>query len=119
MHEMSIVSSLVEQVRAHLPVGSTVERVLIEVGALEHLVEEMMEAAWRSCTLGTELEGVELALASVPMRVRCGSCCTEYEPTELACLYCPSCEVANPIILRGKGVILKSIEVRAGESVKG
>ncbi len=119
MHEMSIVSSLVEQIRAHVPPGSVVERVLLEVGALEHLVDEMLQAAWVGCTLETELADAELVVERVAMWVRCGNCETEFEPVALACLYCPECGLASPIILRGKGVVLKSIEVQAGERVKG
>ncbi len=120
MHEMSIVSSLVEQVRGHVPTGSKVERVLLEVGALEHLVDAMMEAAWLGCTADTDLAGAELTIEKVSLRVRCGGCGEEFEPAELACLYCPTCGVAEPTILRGKGVILKSIEVvTTGDCVKG
>lgn len=111
MHEMSVVESLVGQVRAHVPGGATVREVCIEVGSLEHLDEAIMQLAWRSSVLETELAGAELDIDRVMMRVRCGVCGAVFEPAEMACLVCPNCGGVRPEVLRGKGVMLQSIEI--------
>ena len=47
MHEMSVIESLVEQVRAHVPdgdaAGGVVKRVCLEVGSLERSEEHTSE----------------------------------------------------------------------------
>jgi len=110
VHEMSVIESLVEQVRAHVPasdvVAGMVKQVRIEVGSLEHLDDEIMQLGWQANVMDTELTGAELAIDHIAMVVRCGRCGKEYEPVEPACLFCPDCGCAQPIVLKGKGVML-------------
>lgn len=115
MHELSIVSALVEQVRAFVPEGATLTGVRIEVGALEHLDDEALRSLFRLLTEGTPLSGAGLAVTRVPLRVRCAACGTEHAPPDPAALFCPACEAARPEVLAGSGVVLSSIEVDVPE----
>jgi len=114
MHEMSVVESLVDQVRAHVPDGSEVIEIHLEVGALEHLDADIMQLAWESYILDSELAGAALIIERVPMGVRCGVCGQDYEPEDMACLICPNCGDVRPEVYRGKGIVLQCIEIEDG-----
>jgi hydrogenase nickel incorporation protein HypA/HybF len=111
MHEMSIVESLLEQVRTFVPDGATLQVIHLEVGALEHLDPELMRDGWIARTEGTPLAGSALEMTRVPLRVRCRACGNEYAPEDAALLLCPSCGAALPDVLQGSGVVLRSLEV--------
>lgn len=110
MHEMSIVESLRDAVRRHLPPGYRLVRAMVDVGSLEHLDPVLMQTAWAALATDPPLAGAELVLERVDVRARCGGCGTEYEPEDPAWLACPACGVARPEILRGGGVVLESLE---------
>jgi hydrogenase nickel incorporation protein HypA/HybF len=112
---MSLVCALVEQVRAFVPAGATLLSVRIEVGALEHLDDEVLLSLFGLLTEGTPLAGAGLAVTRVPLRVRCAACGTEHAPPDPAALFCPACGVARPEVLAGSGVTLSSIEVDVPE----
>ena len=111
MHEMSIVQFLLEQVRSFIPDGATLKAVRIEVGRLEHLDPDVMQTAWSVMTESSGLNGAELTIVPVALRVRCGACGNEFEPEEPAFMVCPSCERVQPVVLAGTGVLLRSLEV--------
>ena len=57
------------------------------------------------------LSGSTLAIERIPVQVRCDACGHEHEPVEPAFLVCPACRAARPTVLRGSGVLLRSLEV--------
>ena len=111
MHEMSIVQSLLEQVRSFMPGRAVLKDVHLEVGGLEHLDGEVMQTVFTALTDGSELAGAALRIVRIPVRIRCRSCGHEYEPEDTAGLLCPECGVVQPEILQGTGVLLKSLEI--------
>jgi hydrogenase nickel incorporation protein HypA/HybF len=111
MHEAAITEALVEQVREFLPASATLTGVRIEVGELEHLDPVVMRTVWEVATAGTELEGAALTIERVPLSVRCRRCGTEHAPEDPAILLCPDCGAVAPEVLRGSGVVLRSLEV--------
>jgi len=115
MHEMSIVESLADAVRRHLPKGARLVRAMVDVGALEHLDFMVMESAWSGLTTEPPLAGAELVLRRVDIRARCGGCGKEYVPPDPAWMVCPDCGIARPEIVRGAGVTLMSLEAERKE----
>jgi hydrogenase nickel incorporation protein HypA/HybF len=111
MHETTIILALAEQVASFVPDGAALTDVWIEVGQLDHLDEDLMQAAWSALTDGSDMSGAALHIARVPVRVLCKACQHEYEPQERLLLHCPRCGEVRPKILRGSGVLLRSIEV--------
>ena len=117
MHELSIASSLRDQVLEHLPAGLKLRSVTIEVGSLEHLDDAVMQVAWEVLSDEPPLEGSTLNMLHVPVLVRCRACDHEYSPEHQAALQCPDCGKAQPEILAGWGIVLKSLET--GPSTNG
>ena len=111
MHEAAIAESLYEQVKACVPEGSTLTSVHIDIGELEHLDASVLDAAWTGMTMDTPFAGVPLGITWTPLKVRCRACGHEYVPEDKAIMICPQCDAAQPAIVQGSGVILKSLEV--------
>lgn len=62
MHELSIASAVVEQVRRHAPAGTTVRQVRLRIGPLRAIDPEAMALAWRAATIGTPFDASDLRL---------------------------------------------------------
>ncbi len=111
MHEFSIATSLIDQVRAALPEGAALVAVRVEVGALEHVEPEVLMSLWEMLAGEAGLAGARLDVDRTPLAVRCGGCGRDYDPPDPGFLVCPHCGQARPEILAGSGVLLRSIEV--------
>ncbi len=119
MHEMSIIQSLADSVIEHLPTGTRAEKVVVEVGSLEHLDADVMQFAWAGVARGPLLRDAELVVETIDVLVGCGICKREYSPANPTYLVCPNCQHARPEVIRGWGVMLRTIEAspRAGHGV--
>lgn len=111
MHEASIAAALMEQVRPFVPEGAALHLVRLDVGALEHIDDEVLQAAWDGMTDGTGLASSSIEVTRIPLRVRCRQCGVEHEPEDIAVLVCPECGAAQPEVLQGSGVLLRGLEV--------
>ncbi|MDD4952170.1 MAG: hydrogenase maturation nickel metallochaperone HypA [Desulfovibrionaceae bacterium] len=113
MHEMSLVQQImnivVQEKQAHGLVRVT--RVVISNGALAGAVTDSLEFAWEALSPGTEVEGVELLVQEVPLKVSCGSCGEVFLPENNFCMPCPKCglEIGHRV-LEGKELRIESIE---------
>jgi hydrogenase nickel incorporation protein HypA/HybF len=102
MHELSIVSSLVEKV-LDFATEQKVAQVLtvsIAVGELTHLEPEQLKFCYEAVTHGTPLEGSALELETIEAVVMCPHCCYRGRPKywseaqvfeQVPTLQCPKC----------------------------
>ncbi len=113
MHEFSICERLVEialdEAAARAP-RRAIRSVKIAVGALQQIVPETLTAAFEFMTRDTSLEGAELKIRIVPVRVRCRQCGAENEvrPAEFIC---PNCGGVGLDVLSGRDIVLETLEV--------
>lgn len=119
MHEFSIIQALADGIHVHLPGNAHLRKAVVEVGSLEHLDEELMQAAWEAATHNPCLSDAVLDIRRVAVRVRCRGCLHEYVPAELAYLACPHCGEARPDVLEGWGVTLRTLEADVPEAMVG
>lgn len=115
MHETSIAASLLDIVRNELRKHEATRLHLVRVkyGRLTQLVPDSLLFAFEMLTKGTDLEGARLELDQIPLRVRCWSCGTEFEPEHESVLImpCPSCgEDFGHEVLSGKELYLDTLE---------
>ena len=89
MHELSIVSSIVDSVTETLEAypGARVKEVRLRVGALASVVEDSLQFCYGIATEDTPLEGSELVVKILPVidalrRLRAG--CRDREPAKLS-----------------------------------
>lgn len=115
MHEMSIVSSVVDVVVDYASKNDAkqVRRVTLVVGELHDVVDSLMESCFRSLAKGTVAQEASLALVKVPMRAQCNECLLVY-PANLKraeTLVCPDCGSKDFRIHNGNEFIIRDIEI--------
>jgi hydrogenase nickel incorporation protein HypA/HybF len=110
MHEMSLATALIDQVLAAASRSglARVVEVEVDVGALQLVVAEALEAAFAAVSADTIASGAVLRQIEVPAQARCRCCDREYQP-EIHIYTCPVCGRADAEILSGRDIILKSI----------
>ena len=117
MHELSLADAVVTIARDHAR-GRRVTRVDVKIGLLRQVVPEALEFAFELVAAGTEVEGAELRVEHVPVRVRCARCEAESEAPEfpLACAGCGSVDVE---VVAGDELLVESLELEEPTLVGG
>lgn len=113
VHELSIALSLVETVEeaARRAEAERVTEVQLVIGALSGVVPEALEFAYEVAVQGTMLEGSRLAIERVPAAVFCDVCDAEREMPGIQSFLCPVCGATTPLVVRGKELEVRAIEV--------
>jgi len=111
MHEMSIAVQLVDQVVKATNANEVkrVTHVTIDVGLMQLVVPEALQMAFESAAEGTIADGATLAINEVDVDAYCRSCGEKYVP-DIANYVCPNCSKADAEIIKGKDIVLTSIE---------
>ncbi|MGD0680466.1 MAG: hydrogenase maturation nickel metallochaperone HypA [Terracidiphilus sp.] len=121
MHELSIVTSIVETVTetlAALPDSSRGARVLevrLRVGALASVIPESLEFCWGIAIEGTPMEGSRLVVNMLPVVVHCDSCGQDAELEGVQSFRCPRCGEPCSDMRQGRELEIDSIEIEDGE----
>ena len=121
MHELSLVTSIVETVTetlAALPDSSRGSRVLevrLRVGALASVIPESLEFCWGIVSEGTPLEGSRLVVNLLPVVVHCESCGQDAELQGVQSFRCPRCGEPCSDMRQGRELEIESIEIDDGE----
>lgn len=108
MHELALMESVVEAVTDQID-GQRVALVRLEIGELAGVVDDALRFCFDVCAKGTNLEGAELAILSIPARARCQTCGSEYALRSFA-TPCP-CGSFERKVLSGTELRLKDVEV--------
>ena len=109
MHELSLASAIASIASDHAR-GRRVTRVEVRVGALRQVVPEALTFAFELVVEGTDLDGTELALEHVPVRVTCAGCGAESEPAAFP-LLCTACGSSGVEICAGDELLVESLEL--------
>jgi hydrogenase nickel incorporation protein HypA/HybF len=109
MHELSLADAIVQICRGHAR-GRRVVTVEMRIGRLRQVVPDALEFAFALVAQGTELEGAELAIEDVPVRVTCRTCAaeTEVEAFPLVCWRCGGLDVE---VVAGEEFYVDSLEI--------
>lgn len=115
MHEANFTEQIVQAILAEirkLPLGRPT-LVKVNVGEMLHLNKESVLAHFQSISKGTALEGMELDLEEVPVRLACSHCGWMGEAEDHHLLFCSSCSSIDVQVLSGRNVTIEKIEVEA------
>lgn len=117
MHELSIVSSVVESVLESLErfPGARVVEVRLRVGALTAVVEDSLQFCYGIVVEGTPLEGSKLVVKVVPVTVHCGACGSVGPIESLQSFRCAQCGEAASDVRQGRELEVESIEIEEAE----
>ncbi|MFI3271257.1 MAG: hydrogenase maturation nickel metallochaperone HypA [Pseudomonadota bacterium] len=115
MHEMSVVTSLLDIVKEELAKHNVEKLLLVRVkyGVLANIVPDAMDFAFEVLTTGNAFAGARLELVQIPVRLACGACGKEFTPEgrELLFAPCPACgEEIGHSVLTGRELYIDHIE---------
>ncbi|SRR6266568_1512916 len=113
MHELSIVSSIVESVTETLAAypGAKVKEVRLRVGALASVVEDSLQFCYGIASEGTPLEGSMLVVKILPVVAHCDTCNEDVEIESLQSFRCPRCGEPVSDLRQGRELEIESIEI--------
>ena len=117
MHELSIVSSVVETVTESLTAypGARVKEVRLRVGALASVVRDSLEFCYGIATEGTPLEGSMLVVNVLPVVMYCVPCGADVTLEGVQSFRCPQCGEPCSDLRQGRELEIDSIEIEDGE----
>ena len=126
MHEVSVVTSLVDAVIAELGKYNVekVHSVTAIIGDLTSLGEEQMQFAYEIVTRDTILEGSELIIEHEPIELKCASCGfwgpakvlsdPDFDTHSIPILACPEC--GGPVtVTKGQSCTIKCMDIEEVE----
>ncbi|HEY1897285.1 MAG TPA: hydrogenase maturation nickel metallochaperone HypA [Terracidiphilus sp.] len=117
MHELSIVSSVVESVIDSLQKypGARVVEVRLKVGALAAVVEDSLQFCYGIATDDTPLQGSRLVVNVLPVRVHCAACGTDSAIESLQSFRCAQCGEPAGDVRQGREMEIEAIEIEEAE----
>lgn len=119
MHELSIVSSVVDSVTeslANYP-GARVIEVRLRVGALAAVIEDSLQFCYGIATEGTPLAGSRLVVNVLPVTVHCDACGSDGELESLQSFRCPRCGEPATDVRQGRELEIEAVEIEDPEEV--
>ena len=119
MHELSIVSSVVETVIESLAVypGARVKEVRLRVGVLTSVVRESLEFCCGIATEGTPLEGSILVVNALPVVMHCVPCGADVTLEGVQSFRCPRCGEPCSDLRQGRELEIEAIEIEEVDEV--
>jgi hydrogenase nickel incorporation protein HypA/HybF len=113
MHELSIVSSIVDTVTESLKPypGAQVKEVRLRLGALSSVVEDSLQFCYGIATEDTPLAGSALVVKTLPVVVHCAQCEQDVELEGIQSFRCPRCGEPSYDLRQGRELEIDSIEI--------
>jgi hydrogenase nickel incorporation protein HypA/HybF len=117
VHELSIVSSIVDSVTQTLEAwpGARVKEVRLRIGALSAVVEDSLQFCYEIATADTPLEGSKLVVRILPVMMHCDKCAQDVELPGLQSFRCPRCDEPVSDLRQGRELEIESIEIEEVE----
>lgn len=111
MHEVSIIQNVVKIVseKAIENKFTKVDKVSLKIGQLSGVMPESLNFAFKSCIVGTLLEGATLEIEKVNAIAECEDCMQEF-PIDHFNKLCPSCNKFCSNIISGYELYVNTIE---------
>lgn len=109
MHELALAEEIVRIAARHAQ-GRRVTRVEVKVGRLRQVVPDALDFSFHLVAEGTDVDGAELAIETVPAAVRCNQCGEEGEVAEFP-LACPACGSLDTRVVRGEELLVSELEL--------
>lgn len=91
--------------------GDRVQALRLKIGALSVIHEESLRFSFSMVAEGTRLEGAELKIETLPVKIYCPQCCEEVVLASIQSFRCPVCATASADIRQGRELDLEAIEL--------
>jgi len=104
MHEVSLVVSLIDQIEdlSKKENFTKVQSLRLSIGAFSGVNAEAIEFCFSEVVKGSLLEGAELTIEKIPLKIHCQKCLKNSILEEIWDLSCPHCLASDVVILTGK-----------------
>jgi hydrogenase nickel incorporation protein HypA/HybF len=109
VHELSIAQAIVAIAETHAD-GRRVTSVEVRIGRLRAVVPAALSFSWELATEATAIEGAELEIVDVPLRVACRDCAAESQVDDFP-LACPGCGSIAVGVVAGEELQVTSLEL--------
>ena len=111
MHEMSYVVRFVNQAieEAKKEQAGHVARLCVSVGEMTDVLPEYLQKYYPMAVKDTILEGSELSVEMVPVRVLCAGCGKDYHPDREHKYLCPHCGDGKGKVIAGRDVVMEKL----------
>jgi hydrogenase nickel incorporation protein HypA/HybF len=109
MHELALAQSIAAIAEAHSS-GRRVEKVEVKVGHLRQVSPSALAFGFELVVKGTDLEGAELAIEQVPVRIACRACGDESALVGFP-LTCPACGSGEVAVTGGDELLVEAVEL--------
>jgi hydrogenase nickel incorporation protein HypA/HybF len=109
MHELSIADAIVAIACEHAG-DRRVAAVEVKIGHLRQVVPSALSLAFELVAEGTVVEGAELRVEDVPVRVACRQCAAECRVTEFPFL-CADCGSLDVDVIAGDELLVDALEL--------
>jgi len=118
MHEMSYVIRFVNLAlqKAEENRASGVRSLTVAVGEMTDIVPEYLYKYYPDAVKGTIMEGSELKVEMVPVKIKCGGCGEVYHPDKSNSYACPCCGSSKGRICQGRGMEVRELEIVTEDS---
>ena len=87
-----------------------INTVNVQFGEMVHIVPDIFCFAFEETSRNSLSEGAELNIEIIPVKIRCINCLKEYEISREGRFECINCGSVEIEIIRGKELLIKSIE---------
>jgi len=114
MHEVSLVSALVDQVEelARVQHFDRVLTVWLSVGALSGVEPSCIDFCFSEVARGSVLDGASLVFERVATELACRRCAAVSTPDDPSALFCSACQSTDVQIRSGRDFRIAELEVQ-------
>ncbi len=85
--------------------------VFLKLGALSGVVADALLFSYPMACEGTALDGSELRIEQIPVRIYCEPCDRDCEPKDYRILRCPTCDTPSERVLQGNELEVTALEL--------
>ncbi len=112
MHELSVAQNIISIIQEHINEDqkNTVKTVRVKIGKLANILTDSLIFGFEVLTKGTYLEGVNLEIEHLPVRIRCEAC-GEETTIENFLFLCAVCHSPKVKVLSGYELMISEIEL--------
>lgn len=115
MHELPIIKTVFKMVMeyAEKEKAKQINTVYLEIGELRDFVPDYLKKYWEYISIDTIAQDSKLLIREIKPVARCGKCKTEYEinTSDLYNNKCPKCGYDKGELIKGRELIIYSIEI--------
>ncbi|WP_026658493.1 hydrogenase maturation nickel metallochaperone HypA/HybF [Butyrivibrio sp. AC2005] len=113
MHELSYILDIVNTVMDEMDAQNieSVKKIVVDVGEMSGVVPYYLHKYYPEAIKNTKLSETVLEINEIQVEIQCEGCNRVYHPDKNNKYRCPYCSERKGKLLKGKGIMISSIEI--------